>query len=162
MRARFPFTVLFGTIVMILMLGNGYGEGESNSTSSCVNSLIPCTAYVTNASAAKPPSSCCGPLLSALVKQTQCLCNLLNSNAIASLGVTNVSEALDLPAKCGSNLTTSICTTKENGNKETPSNGTTPSQGDTSASASSSHLPTAEVLALFLMALLLSPKILDF
>ncbi|XP_043693281.1 non-specific lipid transfer protein GPI-anchored 5-like [Telopea speciosissima] len=80
-----------------------YWVGAAVAQSSCTNMIVgmaPCLSYITGNSS-NPSSSCCQQLSSVVQSQPQCLCQVLNGSAAATLGIAiNQTLALSLPAAC--------------------------------------------------------------
>uniref|UniRef100_A0A0C9S9Q9 TSA: Wollemia nobilis Ref_Wollemi_Transcript_6958_802 transcribed RNA sequence n=1 Tax=Wollemia nobilis TaxID=56998 RepID=A0A0C9S9Q9_9CONI len=138
-----------GMAVAILVVALRVNGADDNS---CINAIVPCSAYLNTTT--KPPNTCCDPLLKVISTQAECLCNVLNSSIITQLGI-NVTQALEVPARCGRNVTTDACA---NGTAATPpvSSAPPPSSGSNSnGSAKNAAIPTASFEILLVMAILL-------
>lgn len=109
---------------------------QDTDNTSCLSTLSPCAPYLNDTK--KPDSSCCTALKSVIDKDAQCLCNLLNSDAVKQLGV-NVTQALKLPGECGRNASASQCNTTTAGSSST---GKTPTSTPPSPTASTTTTPT--------------------
>lgn len=103
---------------------------EDTDNTSCISSLSACAPYL-NATT-KPDATCCSALISVIDKDSQCLCNLLNSDAVKQLGV-NVTQAMKLPVECGKNVSASQCSKTTAGGSST---GKTPTSTPPSSSGS--------------------------
>eukprot|EP01018_Ginkgo_biloba_P006064 Gb_16233 [translate_table: standard] len=123
-------SVFVGMVLVVLCCGGRDANAAEDSTS-CVSSLTPCAGYLNSTN---PPASCCTPLLKAIKTQQQCLCGLLNSSAIAAFGI-NLTQALELPQKCGANANANAC--QKVGGGASTSNATTPSKGSSSNNTNS-------------------------
>lgn len=72
---------------------------SAQSTSGCISNIILCGNYV--ATTAIPPQSCCVPLKIAITTQIDCLCGLYNTPGLLQSFNINVTQALDVPKRCG-------------------------------------------------------------
>ncbi|CAO2819779.1 unnamed protein product [Amaranthus hypochondriacus] len=73
-------------------------SSDAQNAPSCIQALMPCAQYI---NATKPPATCCGPLAQAFKKQLPCLCSILNNPGLAAAANVNMTQALELPSKCG-------------------------------------------------------------
>ncbi|KAJ4775321.1 Lipid transfer-like protein VAS [Rhynchospora pubera] len=73
----------------------------------CVSSLAPCANYLN--STATPPETCCAPLRDAAVKQTVCLCNLLNNKELLKTFNVDPAQGLRLAKSCNASADASTC-----------------------------------------------------
>lgn len=86
--------------VSLLVLGVWVPEGCCQDTS-CLNQLVPCLNYLNGTE--DVPSSCCDPLQNVIKSDQQCICSMISnqgSNQAEQAGI-NVTEAQQLPARCG-------------------------------------------------------------
>ncbi|XP_021611180.1 non-specific lipid transfer protein GPI-anchored 30 [Manihot esculenta] len=86
--------------VSLLVLGVLVPEGCCQDTS-CLNQLVPCLNYLNGTE--DVPSSCCDPLQNVIKSDQQCICSMISnqgSNQAEQAGI-NVTEAQQLPARCG-------------------------------------------------------------
>ncbi|KAF9606996.1 hypothetical protein IFM89_030415 [Coptis chinensis] len=92
---------------------------------SCINQLVPCLDYLNGTK--HPPSSCCDPLKSVIKSDPQCLCNMVSSKTSSAAGRAgvNITEAQELPGRCGQNVNPIACLANMPKNKNTSSNGAT-------------------------------------
>ncbi|ONK79967.1 uncharacterized protein A4U43_C01F12350 [Asparagus officinalis] len=81
-------------------------HAAQQSIPSCASKLVPCANYLNST---KPPESCCGPLKDAVKNELPCLCSLFNSPDIIKAFGINMTQALELPKRCGVNSNTSLC-----------------------------------------------------
>ncbi|XP_010250463.1 PREDICTED: lipid transfer-like protein VAS [Nelumbo nucifera] len=88
-----------------------------DETSSCLNQLVPCLTYL-NGTNIDPPSSCCDPLKSVIESNPECLCGLASAkgSTMAQQAGINITEAQQLPAKCGQSVNPISCLTDANKN----------------------------------------------
>ncbi|KAH7577098.1 hypothetical protein ACOSP7_002142 [Xanthoceras sorbifolium] len=86
-------------------------EGSWAQDSSCLNRLVPCLNYLNGIK--DVPDSCCNPLKSVIKSHPECLCKLISnkgSNRAERAGI-NVTEAQQLPGRCGQHVNPIACLT---------------------------------------------------
>ncbi|KAK6267050.1 hypothetical protein QUC31_017887 [Theobroma cacao] len=89
--------------------GQGQGQGEDSSTSLCLNQLAPCLNYLNGTR--DVPDSCCDPLKSVIKSKPECLCSMISnegSREAEQAGI-NISEAQQLPGRCGQHVNPLVC-----------------------------------------------------
>ncbi|KAJ9189796.1 hypothetical protein P3X46_001049 [Hevea brasiliensis] len=94
--------------ISLLVFGILVPEGCSQDTS-CLNQLVPCLNYLNGTK--DVPSSCCNPLENVIKSDSECLCNMISnqgSNQAEQAGI-NVTEAQQLPARCGLHVNPLSC-----------------------------------------------------
>lgn len=97
---------LIVAVMAVTMMVNLVVEGQN--LPACVVNLVGCVDYLNTTTT--PPATCCGPLKEAITDQLPCLCNLYNDPALLiSLGI-NVTQAIELPARCSINFSINECT----------------------------------------------------
>ncbi|KAJ1388819.1 Plant lipid transfer protein/Par allergen [Sesbania bispinosa] len=76
---------------------------------SCLNKLAPCLNYLNGTQ--EPPDRCCDPLKSVIESDTECLCSLASNRGTrqAEQAGINVTEAQQLPARCGQRVNPLSC-----------------------------------------------------
>lgn len=129
---RWMCLVLVSNLLMMMIMCD-----DTTDNTSCISSLSPCAPYL-NATT-KPDATCCSALISVINKDSQCLCNLLNSDAVKQLGV-NVTQAMKLPVECGKNVSATQCSKTTAGGSsagKTPTS-TTPSSSSSGSTATPS------------------------
>nr|BAA23548.1 lipid transfer protein [Picea abies] len=126
-----------GIVCMVLMSMLMLVVCEDSDNTACLSSLSSCAPYL-NATT-KPDSSCCSALISVIDKDSQCLCNLLNSDTVKQLGV-NVTQAMKMPAECGKNVSATQC------NKTATSGGSSVGKTPTSTPPPSSATPSTTTI----------------
>ncbi|XP_042516341.1 non-specific lipid transfer protein GPI-anchored 30-like [Macadamia integrifolia] len=105
------FFVMAAVLVVVAMLSL-VCEGQAQDTS-CLNQLVPCLNYLQRQDGSDPPKSCCDPLKSVIDSNPQCLCTMVTNSgtrAAEQAGV-NVTNAQELPGKCGQTVNPIACLT---------------------------------------------------
>ncbi|KAJ0711416.1 putative plant non-specific lipid-transfer protein/Par allergen [Helianthus annuus] len=112
-------------MMMITMLGafwaNAQVQGNNGGGSTCVNQLVPCLSYLNNQQQGRdPPDSCCDPLKSVIKSNPECLCSMISNQGTknAERAGINVTQAQELPARCGQRVNPISCVTTTS--KNTP------------------------------------------
>ncbi|KDP41882.1 hypothetical protein JCGZ_26900 [Jatropha curcas] len=96
--------------VLFLVFANLVPEGCGQDTS-CMNQLVPCLNYLNGTK--DVPRSCCDPLENVVKSDSQCLCSLISnqgSDQAEQAGI-NVTEAQQLPGRCGLHVNPLSCIT---------------------------------------------------
>ncbi|CAN6461982.1 unnamed protein product [Victoria cruziana] len=93
----------FCMLVMIAVLTANLANAQDTS---CLSKLASCLQYLN--STGTPSSSCCEPLKTVIHSEPVCLCSLLNSPIAGQAGI-NVTQAAQLPRRCGENVSASAC-----------------------------------------------------
>ncbi|CAK7324006.1 unnamed protein product [Dovyalis caffra] len=78
---------------------------------SCLNQLVPCLNYLNGTK--EVPEDCCNPLKTVIKSNPKCLCNMASnqgSNQATQAGI-NVTEAQELPGRCGLHVSPVSCLT---------------------------------------------------
>ncbi|XP_021725666.1 lipid transfer-like protein VAS [Chenopodium quinoa] len=97
--------VMMIMVVFAVMLVSTHAQDPSTS---CIQALMPCAQFI-NATT-NPPPMCCGPLTEAFKTQVPCLCNIFENPELATTYHVNMTQAMELPTKCGiKNVDTSLC-----------------------------------------------------
>lgn len=92
-------------VLVVAVMLNFQVEGQGIPP--CVTNLVGCVDYLNTTTT--PPATCCVPLKEAITDQLPCLCNVYNDPAfLKSLGI-NVTQAIELPARCGIAFSISEC-----------------------------------------------------
>ncbi|KAF8390771.1 hypothetical protein HHK36_025299 [Tetracentron sinense] len=107
--------------IVVVALAILVSECQAQDTS-CLNQLLPCLNYLNGTN--DPPSSCCDPLKSVIKSNPQCLCSMISSNstnAAEQAGI-NVTEAQQLPGKCGESVNPLACLASSPNTKNTVPN----------------------------------------
>lgn len=126
--------VYFGTMAMVLLSLCGPARGQDSSGSNdCITALVPCANYL---NVTKPPSSCCSPLVTEYKTNKACLCKLLNNTELITQFHINITQAFELPIKCGLNASASGCS-KLGENSTSSGSASAPKASTSSASTSS-------------------------
>ncbi|KAK1376407.1 AAI domain-containing protein [Heracleum sosnowskyi] len=146
---------LIVAVVMVAMLANLVVQGQDGLPDipdlpkfpACVVNLLGCADSLNTTTT--PPDTCCLPLKEAITDQLPCLCSLYNNpTLLISLGI-NITQVIELPARCGINFSITECTGSPApvspmpypGSPTTPSAATPPSDaGHTAATATFSRL----------------------
>jgi len=144
--------VYLGIMAMVLFSVCGPARGaDSSGDNTCISGIIPCQSSLNTTG--RPPNSCCTPLVKVYNTDKACLCGLLNDTALIKQFNVNVTEALQLPVRCGLNANISSCSDLGT----TTNSSTTPSPGSSSSpSTNNSALSSLSSFEIFsLLALLL-------
>ncbi|KAI3409166.1 AAI domain-containing protein [Psidium guajava] len=83
-------------------------DAQAQDTS-CLSQLTPCLNYLNGTH--DPPSTCCDPLKSVISSDPGCLCGLISNqgaNRAEQAGI-NVTEAQQLPGRCGQHVNPIAC-----------------------------------------------------
>lgn len=83
--------------------------GMAQVSQSCLNNLGPCLNYLNGTQ--DPPDICCEPLKEIIKSDSECLCSLMSSQGAIQaqlLGI-NVTEAQELPGRCGQRVNPLAC-----------------------------------------------------
>lgn len=89
-------------------------EGQTNPPS-CAASLVPCQDYL---NATTPSDECCSSLRNAVRTDLPCLCDLFQDEDLFRAFRINMTQALELPRRCG--ITQGIDACNAAGNWSTP------------------------------------------
>ncbi|XWS30591.1 hypothetical protein CRYUN_Cryun24cG0131900 [Craigia yunnanensis] len=94
---------------LLLMLANLVPQGWGQDSTSCLNQLAPCLNYLNGSR--DVPDSCCDPLKSVINSKPECLCSMISnkgSREAEQAGI-NVTEAQQLPGRCGQHVNPLVC-----------------------------------------------------
>lgn len=92
---------LIVAVMMVAMMANSVVEGQDD-VPVCLVNLLGCADSLNTTTT--PPDTCCLPLKQAITDQLPCLCNLYNDPAfLKSIGI-NITQVIELPARCGINF----------------------------------------------------------
>ncbi|XP_011037331.1 PREDICTED: lipid transfer-like protein VAS [Populus euphratica] len=97
------------SLMMFVLLQDGNAQDTS-----CLNQLVPCLSYLNGTR--DVPDTCCDPLKTVIKSNPKCLCNLASnqgSNQAEQAGI-NVTEAQELPGRCGLHVNPLSCLTGKN------------------------------------------------
>lgn len=81
-------------------------QAQTPPDMSCIQALMPCAQFI---NATTPPATCCEPLKLAFDTQLACLCSTLQNPSLAAAANVNMTEAMELPIKCGINANANVC-----------------------------------------------------
>ncbi|KAK8943728.1 hypothetical protein KSP40_PGU005253 [Platanthera guangdongensis] len=90
---------------------------------SCAEKLVPCANYIASP---KPPESCCGPVKEAVKDELPCLCSLFNNPQLIAAFSINLTQALQLPKKCGIQSSKPLCNSTSTSTPISPAKGSHP------------------------------------
>ncbi|KAI3784656.1 hypothetical protein L1987_43759 [Smallanthus sonchifolius] len=117
--------LMYAMMMMTDMAGvfwdNAQAQVNSGGGSACLNQLVPCLSYLNNQQAGRdPPDSCCDPLKSVIKSNPECLCSMISNQGTknAERAGINVTQAQELPARCGQHVNPISCLTTTS--KNTP------------------------------------------
>ncbi|KAL6143027.1 hypothetical protein ACLB2K_053726 [Fragaria x ananassa] len=104
-----PWTC-FGVCLVVLLLF--FDNPISNVVSqdiSCLNKLAPCLNYLNGTR--NPPDDCCDPLKSVIKSNPKCLCSMISNRGTtkAEQAGINITEAQQLPGRCGQHVNPIAC-----------------------------------------------------
>ncbi|KAI3725958.1 hypothetical protein L1987_65754 [Smallanthus sonchifolius] len=114
-------------IMMTTMAGVFWDNAQAQvnnggGSSACLNQLLPCLSYLNNNQQAgrDPPGSCCDPLKSVIKSNPECLCSMISNQGTknAERAGINVTQAQELPGRCGQHVNPISCLTTTS--KNTP------------------------------------------
>ena len=98
---------LIVAVMVVAMISNLVVEGQEDLPV-CVANLVSCVEYLNTTT--PPPVTCCIPLKEAVTDQLPCLCGIYNDpSLLISFGI-NVTQAIQLPVRCGINFSITECT----------------------------------------------------
>lgn len=104
----------YGIIVLVVLLVRlDVSMGGQSSSSSCLNQLAPCLRYLNGSQ--DVPDSCCDPLKSVIKSNPECMCSMISnqgSRRAEQAGI-NVTEAQQLPGKCGQHVNPLVCLSRK-------------------------------------------------
>ncbi|XP_030450729.2 non-specific lipid transfer protein GPI-anchored 30 [Syzygium oleosum] len=112
--AAFEMAVLLLTALLVV-------EAQAQDTS-CLSRLAPCLNYLNGTR--DPPSACCDPLKSVISSDPKCLCGLISNqgaNQAEQAGI-NVTEAQELPGRCGQHVNPIACLSGSPSSRESNEN----------------------------------------
>ncbi|KAA8548305.1 hypothetical protein F0562_004734 [Nyssa sinensis] len=119
MAIKFQASCGIGMVVLAILLGKGWAQDVW-----CSNQLLPCLNYLNGTS--DPPDSCCDPLKMVIKSNPECLCSMISikgANEAEQAGI-NVTEAQQLPGRCGQHVNPISCLTgSPNSKNSVPSSG---------------------------------------
>ncbi|KAK1376406.1 lipid transfer-like protein VAS [Heracleum sosnowskyi] len=126
-------------VMVVAMMVNLVVEGLDLPV--CVVSLVGCADYLNTTTT--PPATCCVPLKEAVTDQLPCLCDIYNDPALLQSFGINVTQAIELPGRCGINFSISECTGSPAPNSPIPQPGSpTPNFQTTVNSPTTLNSPT--------------------
>ncbi|KAJ4729590.1 Lipid transfer-like protein [Melia azedarach] len=109
----------YGIIVLVVLLVRlDVSMGGQSSSSSCLNQLAPCLRYLNGSQ--DVPDSCCDPLKSVIKSNPECMCSMISnqgSRRAEQAGI-NVTEAQQLPGKCGQHVNPLVCLSRSPNSKD--------------------------------------------
>ncbi|KAE8695696.1 Lipid transfer-like protein VAS [Hibiscus syriacus] len=108
------FRIYVVTILVIVanLAAVGCSQRQRSPTgSSCINQLAPCLNYLNGNDDADVPDSCCDPLKYVIKSQPECLCRMMSnrSSREAERAGINVTQAQQLPGRCGQHVNPLVC-----------------------------------------------------
>ncbi|XP_017234691.2 non-specific lipid transfer protein GPI-anchored 7 isoform X2 [Daucus carota subsp. sativus] len=81
---------------------------EAQTLPPCVQKLMGCADSLNTTTT--PPETCCAPLKEALTNELPCLCKLYtNTDLLKSFNI-NVTQAMEMPGRCGISVSFDVCT----------------------------------------------------
>ncbi|PSS18260.1 Lipid transfer-like protein [Actinidia chinensis var. chinensis] len=142
-------------LIMLAVLVADQGRADHQADTSCVNRLLPCLNYLNGTH--DPPNSCCDPLKSVIKSNPECLCSMISikgTKQAEEAGI-NVTEAQQLPGRCGQHVNPIACLT----NAASPANSknSVPNSATTFSFSYSQSMPIlTAVLSMILISTYLS------
>lgn len=96
-----------GLVIALLVVFSATGAAQVSQ--SCLNELGPCLNYLNGTR--DPPDICCDPLKEIIKTDSECLCSLMSNQGAfqAQLLGINVTEAQELPGRCGQRVNPLAC-----------------------------------------------------
>ncbi|EEF49307.1 lipid binding protein, putative [Ricinus communis] len=99
-----------GIVALVLVVAILVQKGNGQDTS-CINQLVPCLNYLNGTK--DVPDTCCEPLENVIKSDPECLCSMISnegSDQAEQAGI-NVTEAQQLPGRCGLHVNPISCIT---------------------------------------------------
>ncbi|PRQ54367.1 putative bifunctional inhibitor/plant lipid transfer protein/seed storage helical [Rosa chinensis] len=98
----------FCVSVLVLLFVNHINDVVAQDTS-CLNELAACLSYLNGTR--HPPDDCCNPLKSVIKSKPKCLCSMISNRGTtkAEQAGINITEAQQLPARCGQHVNPISC-----------------------------------------------------
>ncbi|KAK9925608.1 hypothetical protein M0R45_033927 [Rubus argutus] len=95
-------------LVVLLFVNNINSSNVLAQDTSCLNVLAPCLNYLNGTR--HPPDICCDPLKSVIKSNPKCMCSISNRGTTkAEQAGINITEAQQLPARCGQHVNPISC-----------------------------------------------------
>lgn len=94
--------------VMVLAMTMSWVTEAQTQLPPCVQKLMGCAESLNTTT--KPPETCCAPLQEALTNELPCLCKLYTDTALLKSFQINVTQSLEIPARCGITFSLDACT----------------------------------------------------
>lgn len=151
-------------IAVLMVFAVLCGRGNAADDNSCISALTPCGNYLNTT--AKPDKACCDGLLGVIQNDAACLCGLLKSDLVKQANI-NVTKALELPSRCGKNVTADQCksttttstapppaTAKGGSSSTSTSSSTTGTKGDSSVASPGAVFSAVPVAVLIMVGVL--------
>ncbi|KAM5582158.1 non-specific lipid transfer protein GPI-anchored 30 [Rosa sericea] len=109
----------FCVSVVVLLFVNNINNVVAQGTS-CLNELAPCLNYLNGTR--HPPDDCCNPLKSVIKSKPKCLCSMISNRGTtkAEQAGINITEAQQLPARCGQHVNPISCLSSNSPKKSVP------------------------------------------
>ncbi|KAL8269128.1 hypothetical protein R6Q59_002926 [Mikania micrantha] len=106
--------------MMIISMEGENAHVQAQVYNACLNQLMPCLSYLNNKLQAggDPPDGCCDPLKSVIKSNPECLCSMISTQGTKNTeraGI-NVTQAQELPARCGQRVNPISCLTTTSNN----------------------------------------------
>ncbi|CBI21249.3 hypothetical protein VitviT2T_022108 [Vitis vinifera] len=117
MELKFWACCGIAVIVLVTLVPEGWAQD-----SSCLNELAPCLNYLNGTR--DPPDSCCDPLKSVIKSKPECLCSMISTKGTSQArqaGI-NVTEAQQLPGRCGQHVNPLSCLSSPPNSKDSVPN----------------------------------------
>lgn len=110
-------------LVVLLFVNNINSSNVLAQDISCLNVLAPCLNYLNGTR--HPPDICCDPLKSVIKSNPKCMCSMISNRGTtkAEQAGINITEAQQLPARCGQHVNPISCLSSnspENPNNSVP------------------------------------------
>ncbi|GAB4848605.1 hypothetical protein Ancab_003311 [Ancistrocladus abbreviatus] len=124
MKLGATYLVAFAAASFIFILSS-----QAAQDTSCINRLLPCLNYLNGTR--DPPDSCCNPLKSVISSEPECFCSLISIKGTrqAERAGINVTEAQQLPGRCGEDVNPIACLTGSSNSGNSAQNSATASIG---------------------------------
>ncbi|MQM08957.1 hypothetical protein Taro_041815 [Colocasia esculenta] len=107
MESRGVCMVSVAVMVLAMAAMAPEAAAQASPSTECALKLIDCRSFLSTTTT--PAATCCNTIKDLVEKELTCLCGLLtNRELLKNVGV-NVTQALDVPRRCGMSSGTGLC-----------------------------------------------------
>lgn len=146
----------FGVALVVrLFVNNINSSNVLAQDTSCLNVLAPCLNYLNGTR--HPPDICCDPLKSVIKSNPKCMCSMISNRGTtkAEQAGINITEAQQLPARCGQHVNPISCLSS---NSPKNSNNSVPNSANRFSLLSRASMVATALSTLFLQIILTGIK----